>query len=66
MKIFLRSTKTGRYFRSPEEWTEDMASAAEFEELEQAIRTACLVQLDQVEAVFRPDNSAQEVRLPFR
>ena len=66
MKILLRSTKTGRYFQTHEDWTDDAGQATEFDKIEEVIKTACIARLEQVEAVVRTDDCGAEITLPFR
>ena len=65
MRILLRSIKTGSYFQTVANWTDDANVAFDFEQVERAQKAALETGLAQAEVVLSYDNPRCELRLPI-
>ena len=65
MKVFLRNTETGLYYRGAFEWTSVRAEALDLGETNEAIRLAAEFHLEAAEVVLGFDDPQQDIRLPF-
>lgn len=63
MKIFLRDTKTGRFYAGPEKWTEDDSEAFDFQETNLALEAVEEGKLRRIEVLMRFEDPAFEIPL---
>ena len=63
MKIFLRDTKTGRFYAGPEKWTADDTEAYDFQETNLALDAVQERRLHRIEVLMRFENPAFEIPL---
>jgi hypothetical protein len=66
MKVFLRNTHTGLYYRGSFEWTSSRAEALDLGHTQEAIRLAAEFHLDAAEVVLGFDDPLEDVALPFQ
>jgi hypothetical protein len=64
MRVFLRSSKTGRYYGESGQLDAAFDNASEFPSVQAATRRALASKLREVEIVLRCDYLSQEVLLP--
>jgi hypothetical protein len=66
MKVFLRNTRTGLYYRGAFEWTSSRVEALDLGQTQEAIRLAAELHLDAAEVVLGFDDPQEDVALPFQ
>ena len=66
MKVFLRSSQSGRYWGRSQEWIDNPDDAFDFSGIDQAITVACHQRLDDVEVIISIEHPRCELRLPVR
>jgi hypothetical protein len=63
MKILLRNTENGLFYAGPEEWTEDLGRALEFERADLAADCAAETKGRQLEVLMHFEDPAFEIPL---
>jgi hypothetical protein len=61
MKILLRDLGTGLFYVGPDQWSEDAATAQDFESPDVALDRVSSANLDKVELVMRFDDASFDV-----
>ena len=64
MRVLLRDTKTGLYFREPQTWTAETTEALSFKHSADAMDRARAHQVVEAEVVLTFDETRQTVALP--
>ena len=65
MKIFLRNTLTGRYYRGPSQWTAHPSQALDLKQMSQATQLAVGSRLKNVEILLCDDHPDYNIALPI-
>ncbi len=65
MKVFLRNTQTGQYYRGPAEWTRYPSRALDFEQLSRATQLAVASHLKNVEVLLSYDQPDYNIVVPL-
>lgn len=66
MKVFLRNSKTSRYYVGNNQWTADSRYARDFEQVEQAIQCHQDAELTDVEVVLSYEDPLCNLVLPLQ
>ena len=59
MRVFIRNCETRLYFRTPNDWVEDLKEAFDFEECEGVVYAVTELGLDKVEMVMTDNDGKQ-------
>jgi len=66
MRVLLQNAETKLYFAGPNEWTEDVAKAVNFEHIDQASQAYASENLAYAEIVLTPDTPSTNEATPRR
>jgi hypothetical protein len=64
MKVFLRSTQTGRYYQGPSQWASGQDSALDLKQVAQAVELIFAAHLENVEILLCYDDPRYDLVLP--
>jgi hypothetical protein len=64
MKVFLRSTKTGKYYQGPSQWTPEQEAALNLQQIAQAVELIFATHLENVEILLSYDDPRYDLVLP--
>lgn len=64
MKVFLRSTQTGRYYQGPSQWTPEQDTALDLKQVAQAVELIFAAHLEDVEILLCYDDPRYDLVLP--
>jgi hypothetical protein len=64
MKVFIRNTQTGWYFKEPSEWTPDQGAACDLGQVARAVERIFEAHLENVEIFLSYDEPRYDLVLP--